>query len=145
MYPNLEVRSFDINTCAPLNDAMSERSGVPPEERLLAPALFVGNEYLVGNEISVERLEDVIQRHSQGGCIPPWEGLEEESSEAVNRIIQRFKSFSFLAVLGAGLLDGVNPCAFTTIIFFGIVAKIYHLTENIRSLFRLFIEASTFF
>ena len=117
-YPNLEVRSFDISTCSPLNEAMCERNGVPPEERLLAPAVFVGDEYLVADEISAERLEDVIQRHGQEGCIPPWEGLEEESSEAVNRIIERFKSFSSLAVLGAGLLDGVNPCAFATIIFF---------------------------
>jgi thiol-disulfide isomerase/thioredoxin/sulfite exporter TauE/SafE len=117
-YPNLEVRSFDINTCAPLNEAMSERNDVPPEQRLLTPALFVGDEYFVGDQITVERLEAVIQTHSQVGCIPPWEGLEEESSEAINRIIQRFKSFSSLAVLGAGLLDGVNPCAFTTIIFF---------------------------
>ena len=117
-YPNLEVRKFDLNTCAPLNDAMSERTGVPPEQRLLTPAVFIGNEYLVGGEITVERLEDVIQTHSQVGCIPPWEGLEEESPEAINRIIQRFKSFSFVAVLGAGLLDGLNPCAFTTIIFF---------------------------
>ena len=117
-YPNLEVRKFDINTCAPLNEAMSERSGVPPEERLLTPAVFIGDEYLVGDELTVERLEEVIKAHGQAGCIPPWEGLEEESPSAINRIIQRFKSFSFVAVLGAGLLDGLNPCAFTTIIFF---------------------------
>ncbi len=117
-YPNLEVRKFDINTCAPLNEAMSERSGVPPEERLLTPAVFIGDEYLVGDELTVERLEEVINAHGQAGCIPPWEGLEEESPAAINRIIQRFKSFSFVAVLGAGLLDGLNPCAFTTIIFF---------------------------
>ncbi len=117
-HPNLEVRSFDIDTCAPLNEAMSERTGVPWEKRLLTPAVFVGNEYLVGSEITLEGLEEVISRHSQVGCIPPWEGLEEESPAAINRIIQRFKSFSFVAVLGAGLLDGVNPCAFTTIIFF---------------------------
>jgi cytochrome c biogenesis protein CcdA/glutaredoxin len=117
-YPNLEVRKFDLNTCAPLNEAMSERSGVPPEERLLTPAVFIGDEYLVGDELTVERLEEVIKAHGQGGCIPPWEGLEEESPAAINRIIQRFKSFSFVAVLGAGLLDGLNPCAFTTIIFF---------------------------
>jgi thiol-disulfide isomerase/thioredoxin len=116
-YPNLEVRSFDINTCAPLNEAMSERSGVPPEQRLFTPALFVGDEFLIGDEISVEELEEVIQRHGEEGCIPPWEGLEGESSDSVNRIIERFKSFSYLAVLGAGLLDGVNPCAFATIIF----------------------------
>jgi hypothetical protein len=117
-YANLVVRSFDISTCAPLNEAMAERSGVPPEERLLTPALFVGDEYFVGSEITVERLEEVIQRHSLVGCIPPWEGLEEESPEAINRIIQRFKSFGVVAVLGAGLLDGLNPCAFATIIFF---------------------------
>jgi glutaredoxin len=117
-YPNLEVRSFDINTCAPLNEAMTERSGVPPEQRLLTPAVFVGDEYLTGGDLTLERLEEVITTHSLVGCIPPWEGLEEESPEAINRIIQRFKSFSALAVIGAGLLDGVNPCAFTTIIFF---------------------------
>jgi glutaredoxin len=117
-YPNLEVRTFDINTCAPLNEAMSERSGVPPEERLITPAVFIGDEYLVGDELTVERLEGVIKAHGEAGCIPPWEGLEEQSPAAINRIIQRFKSFSFVAVLGAGLLDGLNPCAFTTIIFF---------------------------
>ena len=86
--------------------------------RSLAPAVFVGDEYLIADEISAEQLEGVIQRHGEEGCIPPWEGLEEESSKAVNRIIERFGSFSPLAVLGAGLLDGVNPCAFATIIFF---------------------------
>jgi thiol-disulfide isomerase/thioredoxin/sulfite exporter TauE/SafE len=115
---NLDVRSFDISTCAPLNEAICERYGVPPEERLMTPAVFIGDECLIGDEISVERLEELIVEYGQEPCVVPWEGLEEESSTAVNRIIQRFKSFSAVAVLGAGLLDGVNPCAFTTIIFF---------------------------
>jgi sulfite exporter TauE/SafE len=115
---NLDVRSFDISTCAPLNEAICERYGVPPEERLMTPAVFIGDECLIGDEISVERLEELIVKYGQEPCVVPWEGLEEESSTAVNRIIQRFKSFSAVAVLGAGLLDGVNPCAFTTIIFF---------------------------
>jgi sulfite exporter TauE/SafE/glutaredoxin len=117
-YVNLEVKSFDINTCAPLNEAICERYGVPPEDRLMTPAVFIGDECLIGEEISGERLEELIIKYGQQSCAVPWEGLEEESSAAVNRIIQRFKSFSSLAVLGAGLLDGVNPCAFTTIIFF---------------------------
>jgi len=33
-------------------------------------------------------------------------------------ILSRFESFSVYTVLSAGLLDGVNPCAFTTIVFF---------------------------
>ena len=32
-------------------------------------------------------------------------------------ILSRFESFSVYTVMTAGLLDGVNPCAFTTIVF----------------------------
>ncbi|OGX46187.1 MAG: hypothetical protein A3G38_01680 [Omnitrophica WOR_2 bacterium RIFCSPLOWO2_12_FULL_51_8] len=33
-------------------------------------------------------------------------------------LIGRFKNFQPLAVAGAGLVDGINPCAFTVIVFF---------------------------
>lgn len=33
-------------------------------------------------------------------------------------LIERFKLFSPLAITGAGLTDGINPCAFTVIVFF---------------------------
>lgn len=39
-----------------------------------------------------------------------------ERSAAV--MIDRFDSFKLLAVLSAGLVDGVNPCAFTVLVFF---------------------------
>jgi cytochrome c biogenesis protein CcdA len=32
--------------------------------------------------------------------------------------VDRFKSFGVLTVLGAGLVDGLNPCAFATLVFF---------------------------
>ena len=32
--------------------------------------------------------------------------------------LDRFKSFSWLTVITAGLIDGVNPCAFTVLVFF---------------------------
>lgn len=34
------------------------------------------------------------------------------------KFIGRFLSFRSLAVLGAGLIDGINPCAFTVMVFF---------------------------
>ncbi len=37
---------------------------------------------------------------------------------AEKSIVDRFRSFGVLAIIGAGLLDGINPCAFATIIFF---------------------------
>jgi len=33
------------------------------------------------------------------------------------RIVERFKQFSLWGVLIAGLIDGLNPCAFATIVF----------------------------
>ncbi|MGB7054933.1 MAG: hypothetical protein WBE28_06410, partial [bacterium] len=37
---------------------------------------------------------------------------------AEKSILQRFDQFSLLGIVFAGLLDGVNPCAFATIVFF---------------------------
>ena len=34
------------------------------------------------------------------------------------KVVGRFQSFTPLAVLGAGLVDGINPCAFTVLVFF---------------------------
>jgi len=33
-------------------------------------------------------------------------------------LVSRFKSFTPLVIIGAGLVDGINPCAFTVIVFF---------------------------
>lgn len=33
-------------------------------------------------------------------------------------LISYFKTFTALAIIGAGLIDGVNPCAFTVMVFF---------------------------
>jgi cytochrome c biogenesis protein CcdA len=33
-------------------------------------------------------------------------------------LIERFKSFTLLAIIAVGLIDGVNPCAVTVIVFF---------------------------
>ena len=32
--------------------------------------------------------------------------------------VERFLSFGLFTVLGAGLIDGINPCAFTVLVFF---------------------------
>ena len=57
-----------------------------------------------------------------------WEPFILQSLSAVNKageaskpeidLISRFKSFKVMAIVGAGLIDGINPCAFTVIVFF---------------------------
>lgn len=117
-YAHLVVQRYNVNDAAALNEAMAEKIGLPAEERLLAPAIFVGQECLMAEEISPARLQAIIENPPAPALVPPWAGLDTAQPEATERIVERFKEFGVLAVAGAGLLDGVNPCAFTTIIFF---------------------------
>jgi thiol-disulfide isomerase/thioredoxin len=117
-YPNLVVRSFDMRYEAALNEVMCEKYGVPDEYRLMSPTIFIGQDYLTPDKITLARLQTLIENPATAKSPPPWDEVEVEQTAAEERIVERFKQFSILAVVGAGLLDGVNPCAFTTIIFF---------------------------
>jgi cytochrome c biogenesis protein CcdA len=118
-YSNLVVEEFNIRDDAAIIEAMCERYGVPPEERLKAPAIFIGGDYLTAENISLPRLTALIEDAGETGSAPPWEGLDAERvGSAAAMITERFRELNVLAVAAAGLLDGINPCAFTTIIFF---------------------------
>ena len=117
-YPNLVIREYDLRQEAALNEAMCEKYGVPEAYRLMAPTVFIGDNCLSPDEITVARLQTLIENPATAQTSPPWQGLETGQVDATARIVDRFKQFGVLAVAGAGLLDGVNPCAFTTIIFF---------------------------
>lgn len=115
-YPNVVVQHFNIRDDAAMIEAMCERYGVADEKRLVAPAIFIGKHYLVREEITASRLKTLIETTAQSETAPPWEGVDVQA--ATSQITERFGNFSVLAVAAAGLLDGVNPCAFATIIFF---------------------------
>ena len=117
-YPHLEVTVFDVSEEAALNEWFSSRYGVPDEYHLTAPAIFIGEDYLVGKDMSTSSVEQLIQKYNQTGVDATWLNWEEEAPQATSRIIERFKSFGGFTVLLAGLIDGLNPCAFATIVFF---------------------------
>ena len=87
------------------------------------PEVIVARNVLMGKEEIVSRLDDVIEKAL---AEPPDSKKNSEIKlEAVQYhepassiILSRFESLSVYAVMAAGLLDGVNPCAFTTIVFF---------------------------
>jgi cytochrome c biogenesis protein CcdA/thiol-disulfide isomerase/thioredoxin len=117
-YPNLEVSLFDINEYAALNEWLCTKYNVPERFRLTAPAIFVGQDYLVGGDVSTAKIEALIQKYQASGAEVTWENWEQEAPNAQSRIIERFKSFGVLTVAVAGLIDGLNPCAFATLVFF---------------------------
>ncbi len=89
---------------------------IPRDKRLLTPVIFFGKGHLLQSDITlanVKRLLDV-----QGEQSIPWNEIEEAQGRSAEEITQEFAGFRILPIVGAGFLDGVNPCAFATLIFF---------------------------
>jgi len=120
-YPdNIILKSFDISLSedVELAEALGELYQMPEEERLLVPVLFLGDDYLFRSAITFESLDELIQKYLTTETIAPWEKVKEKDLNAQERLIARFQSFGLAAVAVSGLIDGINPCAFASIIFF---------------------------
>ncbi len=99
-----------------LFEAMCRLYDIPEEAGV--PAIFIGEDHLLGGEVRDEMLDSLIQKYLPTGAPPRWEEAERLEEQAQENILERFKSFGPLTIVVAGLIDGVNPCAFATIIFF---------------------------
>jgi len=99
------------------------------------PMVFVGDKVLENANAIVKQLnaaiDDALERKivtfypghtpatTAGDNTDMNQGQEQAQTQAVpNEILRLFESFGPGAVALAGLLDGINPCAFTTIVFF---------------------------
>lgn len=97
-----------------LLEALSSKVGIPEETRLIVPVVILGNGYLLKQDITTDNIFTLIEAHVNDG--QNTDEIDLVGGE--KSIIARFDRFSLLGVIFAGLLDGINPCAFATIIFF---------------------------
>lgn len=125
--PGVEIKNFDIydKESRLLLEAMAVMYPVANGQKLTAPVLFAsdssGNLFLQGEEIRFNALSGFFSAGSRKKNInanPPWEIASKYKEEAARNIEARFRDFAVLPVLFAGLVDGVNPCAFGAIVFF---------------------------
>ncbi len=115
-YQQLVVREFDVQEDAALAEWLGRRAGVPERERLATPALFVGDDYLIGDEITSEAVLELAETYAPTGADRVWDDFDP--GDAREGIVERFRSLGPLTVVLAGLVDGLNPCAFATLVFF---------------------------
>ncbi len=117
-YPQVVIESFPIEEAEnkALNEWLCDKYGVAEEQRLSTPMIFVGDEVLIGTEARLENLLPAVARYAETGAERTWADFDPE--EGGQGILDRFRSFGVLTVLGAGLIDGLNPCAFATLVFF---------------------------
>lgn len=119
-YPKLQIEPRNIRKAADmrLNEVLCRKFGVPEKEHLVTPAVFAGAGYLGKNDLSFKTLGQLVA-YSRG--IPPdnWYVVKQQELEEADAAITGNSSALDLGViLGAALLDSINPCAFATIIFF---------------------------
>lgn len=113
-FPQLVIESFNIYDNAGLAEWMAARVG---RDDFQTPSVFIGNQGWIGeNEISPEGLSEAIECFRANGSERFWDSYDE--SQGDQNIISHFRSMSWVTVVLAGLVDGVNPCAFATLIFF---------------------------
>jgi len=115
-YPQVIVEEYNVQGDAALAEWLGARLGVPEAKRLATPALFVGDDYLIGPEITSEAVVALAEKYAVNGAERAWDNFDPE--EAERSIVERFESFGALTVAFAGLVDGLNPCAFATLCFF---------------------------
>jgi cytochrome c biogenesis protein CcdA len=78
--------------------------------------IFVGDDVLIGHEADFGHLTFAVAKYAATGAERAWGEFDQPHAE--ESLVERFESFGLLTVLGAGLIDGLNPCAFATLVFF---------------------------
>ncbi len=116
-YPQIVVEKRYAKADQQLLEAMGALYNVPEIKRLTTPAVFIGDAYLLG-ELGEAELEEIVGKYLTTGVASRLSEAEARTVEAESDIVERFSAFGTLTVAGAGLLDGINPCAFATIVFF---------------------------
>jgi|YNPBryunderm2012_1023409.scaffolds.fasta_scaffold10724_3 cytochrome c biogenesis protein CcdA len=120
-HPQISIKYYNIldSDVQYIRGIFDEAYNVPINKVQVVPALFVGERAFIG--------EYSIQEAIKSGVI--LNAIKEKSkltlndkgiilNKGANNAINIFLSLNKLTILTAGILDGVNPCAFVTLIFF---------------------------
>ena len=87
--------------------------------------VFVGRRALGGLDAIVGDLNKAIEAELAAGATTFLPGSGD-------KVRKKFEGFTVWVIIGAGLLDGINPCAFTTIVF--LLSMLSYLGKSKRQL-----------
>ena len=119
-FPDLRIGIFDLTKGdnKTIGEALLDIYKIPEAQRGEIVKLYIGEDYISGDDIRYEDFEKLVSKYQGKVAPPPWEKVSQDALKTgEQKIIDRFKQFSLWGVLIAGLIDGLNPCAFATIVF----------------------------
>ena len=118
--PDLRIGAFDLTEeeNKTLDEALFQIYQIPESKRGEAVKLYIGEDYMLESDFRYENFQKLVSKYQGKGAPPPWEKVSQEAlKNGEQKIIERFRKFGLSTVLVAGFIDGLNPCAFATIVF----------------------------
>lgn len=109
-HPQVFFRFHNIRESDADRELFQEFKNAYGKEFLPVPSLFIGPYVLSGYEEIVENLEDAIQLTSQQPGVHPT--ITSNTGGLGDN-----ETLTIPLVIGAALVDGINPCAFAVLIF----------------------------
>jgi len=107
----IEVEYRDISDIQNYKMLLGLKKEYGLSEQIGVPVIFLEGSFLIGeSEIKVNLIplaENVLKKPAA-----------KDRSISAGDILSHFQSFAPFAIIGAGLIDGINPCAFTVMVFF---------------------------
>lgn len=115
-YDQVSIHTYDLaeDSVKVFYEAVAQYAGIPNDQRLIAPTIIINKDYMVKQGISLKLLDSLFLVYDSGS--PMLDTIDLSTAE--QSIVERFSKFSIFGIMFAGLLDGVNPCAFATLVFF---------------------------
>ncbi len=98
---------------------------IPENQYDLYPLIFIGKDAFYPANMNPDEILTSMQNYSQEEREAKLKEIEELEEDVSQRLKDRYEQFSVMVVLGAGLIDGINPCAFVVLIF--LVSYLYYV------------------
>jgi len=114
----LRIERYDVTTAEGrrLYAAYCRRYGID-HASLVTPTVFFSDRTLSGEAAIRDTewsLQTVLGQHGPATIIPNADDLRE----AERSLMEQWERVPLFAILVAGLIDGINPCVFSTLVFF---------------------------
>lgn len=106
----VEFEYYDLTDVKNYKFLLELREKYGSHIELSLPVFFIEGNFLNGNS----DLKNILPVFIEGSILSPKYSLNNKAID----LIAYFKGLRPLVVIGSGLVDGINPCAFTVIVFF---------------------------
>ncbi len=116
-YLGLEIHKFEIynnrSNALILNDYF-DAYNIPDKQKGI-PAVFISNKYLIGDKPILENLEKEVLNNPEAEC-PTFGKIQSTGIIGTTSPLEKLKALSLITIIGAAIVDSVNPCAIAVLL-----------------------------